>query len=66
MREALNQIIEFWRTDQINPLVSNIFPLSDTKTALKIVRDRQARGVLVEREHPSLAGEASGWLSESK
>ena len=44
MREALNQIINLWKVDQINPLVSNIFPLSDAESALKVVRDRQAKG----------------------
>jgi len=44
MREALNQIIELWKVGQIKPLVSNVFPLSDAKSALKIVRDRQAKG----------------------
>ena len=44
MREALNQIINLWKVDLINPLVSNIFSLSDAESALKIVRDRQAKG----------------------
>ena len=44
MREALNQIIDLWKVDQINPFVSNVFPLSDAKSALKIVRDRLAKG----------------------
>tara|TARA_B110000263_G_scaffold123847_1_gene107702 strand:- start:536 stop:1513 length:978 start_codon:yes stop_codon:yes gene_type:complete len=44
MREALNQIINLWKVGQINPLVSNVLPLSDAESALKIVRDRQAKG----------------------
>ena len=44
MREALSHIIELWEVGQINPLVSNVFPLSDAKSALTIVRDRQAKG----------------------
>jgi len=49
MREALNQIIELWKAGQINPLVSNVFPLSDAKSALKIISDRQAKGKIALR-----------------
>jgi NADPH2:quinone reductase len=49
MREALNKIIELWRSDQIHPFVSNVFPLSEAKSALKIIRDRQAKGKIALR-----------------